>query len=468
MAHLGRGRPNRPFYDKAARPAAHTGSASGAIDLVGSSYGVRIPKGAVTGTITLVGSVNGGFPKKGNATGAITWIGSVTGKKEPVKAKLGGAIKPSASVLQVYLAPVRRITRRIEFYETDGVTPWRGVPLGDKRLVSGSVSIDYDRDERRTFDCELDNSDGKLNYGSINNSFWYDKVIKVFRGVRLNKNETWEIQLGEFMIDSISDENFPSTLSLNCRDRTKLCLNEKFEVSVEFSHTFYSAETLIKTLAVRAGISPSKIAITSGTTAFVDSYIFDAEASMWESMKKVAHDANLEIFFDNFGVLQIRKFNDPSTTSPAFTFRTGDGGSLSTYKRSTSDQSIFNIVVVRGESSNSATPSVFAVAKNINPLSPTSIARIGKRTTTYKSANVTTTLQAQAIADSMLAIMGLEEFSLDWESICFDWLSVGEIVEVFTDRDMPGSPTRYLLSSLNIPLELAPMSGTGKRLTIAS
>lgn len=383
-------------------------------------------------------------------------------------ATLSGGITPPQEVLDAYLASTSRVVCRLEIYDPDGKTPWSGISFTKSRLVDGTVSVDYGRDERRTLDCTLDNTDGKLNYSSTGNAFWYDKVLKIYRGIELDDGSVWEIQLGEFFIDKIADQNSAGTISISGRDPTKKCLLDKFEANSEFSSAFYSAEILIKTLAIRAGIDPGKISVTS-TTAYTDSYIFDPDKSMWECMTQVALDAQLDIYFDNFGVLQIGQFSDPTLSPPVFTFKTGrtKDASLVTYSRGTNDQSLFNSITVRGESSDGNKTPVWAVAQNTNPASPTSIARLGRRSTTYTSANVTTTEQAQEIANNFLVIASLEEFELSWTSLCFDWMTVGEIVEVFTDHDMPGSPTRYLLSSLSIPLKLGAMSGTGKRMTIA-
>ena len=89
------------------------------------------------------------------------------------------ATTPPAVALAKFLAPTTRHTRRVEIYEADAVTRWAGDTVS--RLKDGSVSVDYTRDERRSLDLKLDNSDG----GLVNapGSFWYDKIIKAFRGV---------------------------------------------------------------------------------------------------------------------------------------------------------------------------------------------------------------------------------------------------------------------------------------------
>lgn len=90
---------------------------------------------------------------------------------------------PPPEVLSEFLGATTRHTRRIEIYEQDGTTRWEGDNVS--RLKDGSVSVDYDRDERRAIDLTLTNGDGGLI--TAPGEFWYDKVIKVYRGVNVNQ-----------------------------------------------------------------------------------------------------------------------------------------------------------------------------------------------------------------------------------------------------------------------------------------
>lgn len=93
---------------------------------------------------------------------------------------------PTPDVVAAIEQGTATVTRRVEFYEQDGVTVWD--PEGDNaiqsRLVDGSVSVDYGRDERRAVDLSLDNTDGLLR-PDIRHGLWYDKVVKAYRGVRI-------------------------------------------------------------------------------------------------------------------------------------------------------------------------------------------------------------------------------------------------------------------------------------------
>jgi hypothetical protein len=96
-----------------------------------------------------------------------------------------GLTIPSLEVIDALEAGVVEITRRVEIYEADATTRWYPEGSADAevaRLLSGGVSVDYSSDERRKLDLTLDNSDKKLR-PNPNGGLWYDKVIKIFRGV---------------------------------------------------------------------------------------------------------------------------------------------------------------------------------------------------------------------------------------------------------------------------------------------
>jgi hypothetical protein len=96
------------------------------------------------------------------------------------------SFEPPAEALEAINAGTSTITRRVEFYEYDGVTRWYPAGVDDEpvsRLIDGSISVEYSSDERRKGDISLDNTDGFLT-PNPNGGFWYDKIIKVYRGCK--------------------------------------------------------------------------------------------------------------------------------------------------------------------------------------------------------------------------------------------------------------------------------------------
>lgn len=273
----------------------------------------------------------------------------------------------------------------------------------------------------------------------------------------------WETQVGEFMIDSISEDHFPYTVKVVGRDYTKKCLQSKFVVATALVKNT-AIETAIKTLAQNAGITKF-ILPTTGKSLGTD-YYFERGVSRWEAMKQISDAFGYELFFDAQGYLVMREYLDPITAPLSYTLETGAFGTLVSYNKTVNDTRIYNHIVVTGETNDNTVLPVYATAENHEPSSPTRIEKIGDRVYQYSSAFITTTLQAQDVATKFLKIHGLEEFDLNFSAISLFWLEVGEIVEFEDPRPSAGQPKRFLLSSINLPLDLGAMSGNAKRVSV--
>lgn len=114
----------------------------------------------------------------------------------------------SQRLIEAILSQSIIVTRRTEIYESDGVTLWSS-SQNTPRLVTGAVSVDSSRAERRTLECTFDNSDQVLNHSP--DGFWYDKIIKPFRGIRYPNTHTVPKIL---IIDDSTDNNFKGEIIL--------------------------------------------------------------------------------------------------------------------------------------------------------------------------------------------------------------------------------------------------------------
>lgn len=378
---------------------------------------------------------------------------------------------PPAEALAAIIGPSANITSRVDICESDGSTLW----MSNAPLTVGAVSVDTARDERRHFEMTLKNEDGALdNYPG---GFWYDKVIKPYRGVQyLVEVEpatdpatfvsvTWEAQLGEFTIDEISTQNFPTTTQVKGRDYTVKLLDDQLGTSTTFAPAT-PMETVIHALAANGGIT--KFLFPQTTHALGKEYAFEGGTTRWEAMVKIATAFGHELYFDGHGYLVLREFQDPISSPIVATLQTGPTvGNLVSFKKIANQSRLFNAVDVTGEGTNQAP--VFARAENNNPSSPTSIVRLGRRKVyPYKSAFIESEAQANSLAASFLSVYGLESFVINWESLVFFWLEGGDIVEFIDPNPNPGDPSRFLMGDFNIPMGLGTMTSTGRRVQVVS
>lgn len=395
------------------------------------------------------------------------------------------AAPPDDVVAQV-IGPSATVVRRIEIYEQDGITPW--FPFdGYPRLVDGNIACSSGDDVRRTLDLTLENTDGYLRIEP--GAFWYDKIIKIYRGVVIPQSTSsstygsnnygaglyggsqstdtlWESQVGEFMIDRLDSESFPHDVKVTGRDYAKKMLLSKFVQATTFKQGLV-LETVVKSIAANAGIVKMLIP-TTGITLGTD-FSFDRGTERWTAANQLAKNYGYELFFDATGTLVMREIQDPVLSASAFTFQTGPNvGNLVSIKRSVDDSELYNHVLVTGESSDSTVPPVWAEAFNTEPSSPTNVAEIGDRLYQYSSSFITTVAQAQDVAYKFLKVHALEAYNLNIDFIPIWWLEPGDIVTILDPDASSVDPNRYLLTDFSIPLGLDAMSGTAKRVTIVT
>lgn len=276
------------------------------------------------------------------------------------------------------------------------------------------------------------------------------------------EEQSWETQVGEFMIDRIDTQDFPHSVSVACRDYTKKLIEAKFPYATAFT-AGTPVEDVIRTIALNANIT--KFILPETGIDLARDALFEADTPRWDAIKKLAEDHGYEVYFDPQGYLVMRLFQDPVSAAPTYTFETGEFGNLAKYQKSSSSTRIYNQIVVRGEATD-VIPVTY-VAENHEPSSPTSIENLNQtKTFTYASAFITTEAQAQVVAEQLLAIHSLESFEVSLTSLVIPWLDVGEIVEFLDPDPNPGDPTRYLLSSFTLPLKLGAMTALTKRVTV--
>lgn len=362
-----------------------------------------------------------------------------------------GAVTDAQSA---FFGATGRAYRRVDIYNADG-SLW----LQDAPVLEGSVTIDMNRAERRMAELTLDN-DGNV-FRSDPAGFWYDKIIKVYRGVQDVDDSTLIYQLGEFMIDRITCPNFPKVTKVTCRDYTKKLQKAKFSQATGFA-SGVPLEQAIAGILVSGGVTRYNLPNT-GIPLDRDFY-FEAGTERWQAITDLATSFGYEVFFDVSGTFTMRLFVDPTTAPVQFTFFTGVEGNLARYELSTEDSRVFNDIVVTGSASDILP--VYGRAENNEPGSPTRIEKLGRRTYPYDSKFISTQPQAQALADSFLKIMALESYELELDALVAPWLEAGVAVQFIDPDPAPQAPNRFLLTNFNIPMKVGTMSASAKRVTI--
>lgn len=376
---------------------------------------------------------------------------------------------PADEVIDALLAGVVRIKRRAEIYESDAVTPF-AIPNWNARLFDGSVNVDGTRDERRMLDLSLENEDNALKLDPYS-GFWYDKIIKVFWGIKYFDGtglaKAYETQIGEFMIDRISEDRFPHVVKVTGRDYAKKCLTSKTKASMTFK-AGTPAEEIIRAVAANAGITKFALPVTGQSYAL--DLVFEQFTERWAVIKKVADSIGYDVYFRGDGYLTMRPYADPYLDPTTWIFRGGkQDGTLIDFNRSSNDSRIKNHIIVQGATLTTAdgyNTVIWYELRNDDPRSPTNIARIGDRVDPIQNDLFTSVEFAKAFAEKRMKILALEEYQVDFSNAILPWLEANDIVDVDESNGSNYVPSRFVLSSFSFPLKLGAMSSTGRRVTI--
>ena len=378
-----------------------------------------------------------------------------------------GVITPE--VTKAYNSSRLRTTRRIAFFERDGVTPWQE-ELTSRQAFEGSVMIDGSRDERRSFSLKVLNTSGI--FDPKPDGLWYDKIIKCYKGIRyrdaFGANKHFEYKLGEFMIDKIDIDQNSSVVDINGRDYTKKLLLDEFDEPTLFNEGS-NLDEMVKAIALNGGVKRFNLGVPGITVTA--SAAFEAETSRWEAIKKLCEPHNVEVFFDNEGRLVTRLYKDVSKSADQLfdlnVSKIDMPRNLISAKRSLSDTQVFNAVRVyaTGEQGNVTGARFVAVREDKDPQSPTSIQRIGRRPKSYSSDLFASQQQVDEYADRFIANAALQDCSFSFESMMYPWLEANDVIRVYDDSDNQYLPVRYLLSEFTVPVGLGTLSGSGKRIT---
>lgn len=276
--------------------------------------------------------------------------------------------------------------------------------------------------------------------------------------------QEWETPLGMFLIDNMKTQSFPNQLSLSGRDFTKKCLGSKLEHNMSFDANT-KVNDLLRAVAANAGIT--RIKLDSNSSDILGTKI-DAPrgTERWTLMTDAANFAQQDIYFDLDGFLTSSPWPDPTLGSPLASFKTGASGNLASFDRSTNDSRIYNHIVVTGTAASNDPLALgyYGEAINDNPSSPTRRERIGDRTYFYTSSFFTSDAQCQAHAQALLGQTAFEQYELNLASFVYPWMDAGIVIDFQEPDNIAIDPTRFVASTMTMPLDLSLMVASAKRI----
>jgi hypothetical protein len=315
--------------------------------------------------------------------------------------------------------------------------------------LEGSISIELTNGTRRSCNLTLKNNDGRFIPGK-DNVIYLSKKFKVYSGLLIDGIEVFpdESIQGVFNIGNPVIESVPSNeiVTLEGYDNFAL-LNGNISGQLEGTYIIdigNDLENSIITLFSDAGIIKAPLIYT---TSQLTPYTMTKEAgSTYEDMlTDFANMLSWVVYFDVNGRPNFRPPVDEYKIYHSWTFNK-DTDSFLSYSKTYDYLNVKNNIVVFGDNINGDL--AYATNSDISIFSPTSIARIGKRTKVITDTLIETDEMAADRAAYELKLSTLASEYVDIRCLNIDFLKEGDVI-LLNDTENEIEYQRYIIKQID-------------------
>lgn len=328
-------------------------------------------------------------------------------------------------------------------------------------VINGDVVLDATADVRGTVDVTVDGTDAftRQATGLLTP---YGNELFVERGVVLGTGGREYVSQGYYRIYAVEQPDRPDNpIQLEARDRMSGIIDGRLEAPRHFpAGTSVSAvfTSLVQEIYPTATITYDFDATTSTLqTAHI------ADEDRYTFLRDIAKSRGKIMYWNYRGELRVEDPPDPSAT--VFEVNAGANGVLVSLSRRLDRDGVYNAVVALGETPSETQLPVRAVARDMNPASPTFWnGSFGKVPRFYSSPFITNATQAASAATKILQrAIGLP-YRVNFAAVPNPALEPYDPIKI-THRD---GYDNHVIDRLVIPLNVAePMTATTRELTSA-
>lgn len=317
-------------------------------------------------------------------------------------------------------------------------------------LIDGAVNVDRDAEVTRS--CSMTLADPNrilgLDAASPDKGVVYlNRMIRVLYCVKSPTMADWvsvPVFTGPVTKVSRSDD----TVSVECQGKEALS-----KPPMIFWSTFTLPAGIPRTDAIQACMlqaGENRFDIVHSSVRLPNPSTISGESAPWDQARYFLGYSQRQMFYDGRGYLRLRPF----TTTTQFTFRTGDGGTITGYPQvEYNADDVRNIVLVKGPIvAGSKTPiRAFMAAPISHPLSEASLARgsvPGRRVEIIEDDSIRSHAEALSMARARLDQLLMQAIDMRFESLVIPHLEPGDLIRVVT----PEFSTTMAANAFTIPL----------------
>lgn len=304
-------------------------------------------------------------------------------------------MQSTTPLFQQAVAGPHRIEVRADVYYNGAVL------AADLPIADGSVTIDRGSSVRRTLSLTIADP-SYLPWNASDPLAVYGQRIQVSYGIVLG-GVTESIPLGTFRINEPQGDTIFGPVTLTGQSSEVDIQDDVFQVPTS-TRGYGGCVDAISALIHQTLPNATVVNLTSdGRNPSCAVATFDAQASRWDAVTQIATAMQAEIFVDALDRFVITDIPNVLAGSVVWSVADDEGGTLMAASRQMSRTAVYNAVVVTGENSSTAAPPVYAIAKDVDPASPTRWGGpYGKVTKFVSNPLLTTSGGCQAVANSLL------------------------------------------------------------------
>ncbi|MEE1813615.1 DUF5047 domain-containing protein [Streptomyces sp. SP18ES09] len=332
--------------------------------------------------------------------------------------------------------PVTQVT----LYRTDGV-------VEQLAHTGGSVTVDRSASSRRT--CSVTLADTSLiPRTDTDRVAVYGARVRIARGVAYTDGTTELVPLGTFRLDEVGGDVDIGPATIQGKSLEAVISDDKFTAPYRAVGGAIAAVTAL----IRRSLPDAVIDSSTAVDATIGARTWDIEGDPWQAAVEVAASIGCEVYTDADGAFIIAPLPDLLATTPAWTIAAGEGGAYIQASKTASADGVFNGVLARGESAETATAPVSALVVDSDPGSPTYWdGPYGHRPSFYSSSTLITTGACIQAATLQLRAARAPNSSADLTSLPNPALAPGDVLRVVYPD---GTKELHQVASFGVPLDV--------------
>lgn len=363
--------------------------------------------------------------------------------------------------------PIKQVYIKLEIYDSK-MNYIKELTQKVSRDSIGSISVDGDRDIRRSFSFKLISKNNEFDWNE-NSLIWIDKRVKLFVGIKLPDGTVEYVPQGVFILTQPSTEHTSEGIL------TEVTGQDKAYLYTGNFGKFINQTTLSVNLPIRDAIRI--IAQGNGETLFnFDDDItevvpyeltYESGSSRWDALSELASLGKSKIYFDAVGYLRLKRINLSSlqNQSPVWEFKYGDPNDklYAGNVRKMNPNNLYNDFITLGGSGQTAIVRHQLTITETDPKwadSPYTIEKIGRSIYWHNDGNPDSLITTQSEAlwrnkYSLMKYLGYTE-EVSFQISPMFLLEPDDIISITDNENSVYG--RFLINRLDIPLNPQLMS----------